>query len=189
MLTRSDPIDRIQWVEASTLVANFYNPNVVHYQELALLEHSIERTGWIQPILINPDRVIIDGFHRWSLALRSERLMRLYAGQVPVAIIPVDLPGAMMMTIRINRAKGTHVALKMSEIVHTLLNEHKLDKQQIAAEIGANLDEVELLAQDGIFQARDLKNVPFSKSWVPKDSFSRKEMAARGPHPKQFAKK
>ena len=101
-----EPIDHIQWVAATTLVANHYNPNVVHAQELALLERSILRTGWIQPILINPDRVIIDGFHRWSLATRSAAIRAKYDGQVPVATIPVDVAGAMMMTIRINRRRG-----------------------------------------------------------------------------------
>jgi len=178
-----EPIDHIEWVAAETLVANLYNPNVVHYQELALLEYSILKTGWIQPILVNTDRVIIDGFHRWALATRSERMRERYAGRVPIAVIPIDLPAAMMMTIRINRAKGTHVALKMSDIVHALVNDHKLDARQIAAEIGANLDEVELLLQDGIFQARGLDKLPFSPSWVPRDTPSRKEKAARGPRP------
>jgi ParB-like chromosome segregation protein Spo0J len=178
----NDPINQIEWLAAADLVANHYNPNVVQLQELGLLEFSLLRTGWIQPILINRDRVIIDGFHRWSLATRSARLLERYAGKVPTATIDVDFAGAMMMTIRINRAKGTHVALKMSEIVHSLI-EHGVDKQQIAREIGANLDEVELLSQDGIFQARDLANTPFSRSWVPKACPSRRQKAARGPKP------
>jgi hypothetical protein len=178
-----EPVDHIEWADASTLVANHYNPNVVHYQELGLLEHSILKNGWIQPILVNGDRVIIDGFHRWTLATKSPRLREKYDGKVPIATIPITLPAAMMMTIRINRAKGTHVALKLSEIVHALIAKHGIDKRQIATEIGANLDEVELLSQDGVFQARGLADLPFSPSWVPKDTLSRKERSGRGPAP------
>jgi hypothetical protein len=178
-----EPIDHIDWVDATSLVANHYNPNVVHYQELGLLEHSILKNGWIHPILVNGDRVIIDGFHRWTLATKSPRLREKYDGKVPIATIPITLPAAMMMTIRINRAKGTHVALKLSEIVHALIAEHGIDKRQIATEIGANLDEVELLSQDGVFQARGLADLPFSPSWVPKDTLSRKERSGRGPAP------
>ena len=71
----------------------------------------------------------------------------------------------------------------MSEIVHSLLNDHKIDKQQIASEIGANLDEVELLAQDGVFQVRGLADLPFSPAWVPRATLSRKAKVARGPAP------
>ena len=178
-----EPIDHIEWADVSSLIANHYNPNVVHFQELGLLEHSILKNGWIQPILVNGGRVIIDGFHRWTLATRSPRLRERYEGKVPIATIPITLSAAMMMTIRINRAKGTHVALKLSEIVHALIAEHGIDKRQIATEIGADLDEVELLAQDGVFQARGLADLPFSPSWVPKDTLSRKEKSGRGPAP------
>ena len=125
-----DPIDRVEWVDASTLTANHYNPNAVHVQELTLLELSILKTGWIQPILASTERIIIDGFHRWTLALKSVRLREKYQGRVPVVLLPITEPDAMMMTIRINRAKGTHVAVRMSAVVHSLVHDHGLDPQQ-----------------------------------------------------------
>jgi ParB-like chromosome segregation protein Spo0J len=164
----ADPIDSIRWVDASSIRANLYNPNIVQAQELALLEFSLLKTGWIQPILVSRDNLIIDGFHRWSLSLRSPKVKARYDGRVPVAVLDVDEAEAMMMTIRINRAKGTHAALKMSEIVHTLIREHGVEPAQIAQEIGATMDEVDLLNQDGIFKAKNLAKVPFSKAWVPR---------------------
>jgi ParB-like chromosome segregation protein Spo0J len=165
-----DPIDRIEWVAAERLEPNLYNPNVVHVQELGLLETSILKTGWVQPILAQrADNVIIDGFHRWTLATKSARLMKRYGGLVPVAFLDVPLAEAMMLTIRVNRANGTHCALRMSAIVHALLNEHGCSAQEIAANIGASHDEVELLAQDGIFKAKKLDKAPYSKAWVPCD--------------------
>jgi ParB-like chromosome segregation protein Spo0J len=164
----NDPIDNIEWVDSQQLSGNLYNPNVVQQQELALLEFSILKTGWIQPILASRDGVIIDGFHRWMLAIKSPRIRKKYAGRVPVSYLPLTLPEAMMCTIRINRAKGTHVALKMSEIVHQLIRDHGLDPRQIAQNIGAHLDEVELLNQDGIFKAKNLDKMPFGRAWVPR---------------------
>ena len=164
----TDPIDQITWIDSATLRSNHYNPNVVHQQELALLEFSLLKTGWIQPILASRENVIIDGFHRWSLAQRSPRVRERWKGKVPVAFLDVSEPDAMLMTIRINRAKGTHVALRMSEIVHTLIREHGLEPAQIAQEIGATMDEVDLLNQDGIFKAKKLDQMPFSRAWVPK---------------------
>ena len=164
----NDPVDSIAWLEASSLRANGYNPNVVHYQELALLEFSLLKTGWIQPILINRDRLIIDGFHRWSLALRSAKLIERYAGKVPVATLDISDAEAMLTTIRINRAKGTHVAIRMSEIVHSLVKDHGYEPSQISQNIGAGPGEIDLLLQDGIFEAKNLAHMPYSRSWTPR---------------------
>lgn len=162
-----DPIDCIEWLPAETLKANHYNPNVVFDQELALLERSILRTGWIQPVLISRDNIIIDGFHRWKLSLDSANLRRKYGGLVPCARLDIGPDEAMVHTIRINRAKGTHVAVRMSSIVKSLIDDHGWDPQQIALELGATREEVDLLYQDSIFKARNLADYRYSRAWVP----------------------
>lgn len=161
------PIDNIVWREATELKANDYNPNVVFNNELKLLERSVMLTGWVQPILIDGDDNIIDGFHRWSLSKESKRLKKKFNGKVPCAIIDVPRHKAMVMTIRMNRAKGTHVALKMKDIIIELLDEHKCDRQEVADEIGATLAEVDLLYQSSIFKAKGLDKYRYSKAWVP----------------------
>lgn len=161
------PIDNIVWREAAELKANDYNPNVVFNNELKLLERSVMLTGWVQPILIDGDDNIIDGFHRWSLSKESKRLKKKFNGKVPCAIIDVPRHKAMVMTIRMNRAKGTHVALKMKDIIIELLDEHKCDRQEVADEIGATLAEVDLLYQSSIFKAKGLDKYRYSKAWVP----------------------
>jgi ParB-like chromosome segregation protein Spo0J len=162
-----NPIDHIQWVQADTLHSNPWNPNRVHRRELTLLEHSLLSTGWIQPVLVNREGLIIDGFHRWRLTQDSKAVREAFGGYVPVAVLDVDRPAAMLMTIRINRAKGTHVALDMSRIVQELLDVHGMDPKVIAKEMGAGLDEVTLLAQQGVFAVRDIPNHQYSKAWYP----------------------
>jgi ParB-like chromosome segregation protein Spo0J len=162
-----EPIDSVQWRDASELHANGWNPNVVMNQELRLLERSILKCGWIQPVIANPDGMVIDGFHRWMLSKESKELRARYGGKLPVVVMPLTKPEAMMLTIRINRAKGTHVAVRMSEIVKELIDEHHCDRQQIANEIGAPLDEIDLLYQDGVFKMKNIKDYRFSKAWVP----------------------
>lgn len=132
-----DPISRIEWRKARDLQANGYNPNVVFTPELKLLERSILKTGWVQPILITPKGTIIDGFHRHRLAQDSKKLLEKYSGLVPCAVLDIDESQAMILTIRMNRAKGTHIAVRMSEIVHKLIDEYNLPPEQIAQEIGA----------------------------------------------------
>ena len=169
----TDPISRIEWKDASTLEGNSYNPNRVFPPELALLERSVLLQGYVQPILIQKDGLIIDGFHRSRLALVSEALLKRYNRMVPCAVLDVDRPTAMILTIRMNRAKGTHVAVKMSAIVHELLDVHHYDPQEIMAEIGATREEVELLRQDGVFSARRIPEHKWSQAWYPAETGSR----------------
>lgn len=152
---------------AGDLHANAWNPNRVHRRELTLLEHSLMSTGWIQPVLANPEGLIIDGFHRWRLTLDSPKVREVFGGMLPVAVLDVTRPEAMLLTIRINRAKGTHVALDMSAIVRELLEDHGYAARDIAREMGAGLDEVNLLAQEGVFAVRDIPNHRYSKAWYP----------------------
>ncbi|MCU1647152.1 MAG: IbrB [Nocardia sp.] len=166
----ANPIDHIQWIPADTLDPNVWNPNRVHKPELRLLERSLLHTGWIQPLMVNPDRIIIDGFHRWRLSQDSKAVRQRWKGRVPVAVLDVDKPTAMLMTIRINRAKGSHAAVEMSAIVRELLTIHHLDPDQIAAEIGGTRAEVDLLAQDGVFSARKISEWAYTPAWYPKDA-------------------
>lgn len=167
MMFDKEPINNIQWRDAATINANGYNPNVVFTPELKLLEKSILKCGWIQPVIINPDNIIIDGFHRWRLSQDSKAINEIYKGKVPCVVMDLNKPEAMMLTIRINRAKGSHVALQMSEIIHQLIDEHGCDKQEIAENIGATMEEIDLLYQDGVFKKKDIKNYKYSKAWYP----------------------
>jgi ParB-like chromosome segregation protein Spo0J len=144
-------------------------PNVVFTPELRLLERSILLTGWVQPCLVMPDGTIIDGFHRVMLSRESAALREPYAGQVPCAVIDVPRDKAMILTIRMNRAKGSHVAVRMSEIVRELIDVHHCDPQEVGIEIGATKDEVDLLYQDGVFKMKNIENWRYSKSWYPKE--------------------
>ena len=161
------PIERIQWLDAELLTANSYNPNCVYNQELKLLEHSLLTSGWIQPILVTQDYEVIDGFHRWSLTRMSPKVKALTDGKVPCCVMELTEPERMMLTIRINRAKGSHIAVKMHEIVAKLVEEHGVAKQDVAKGIGATTAEVDLLVMDGVFKKLDIQNHKYSKAWYP----------------------
>lgn len=163
----NDPISAIEWRAADTLNGNDYNPNVVFTPELILLERSILLTGWVQPILITKDGTIIDGFHRTRLAMDSAALRKRYSGKVPCAVLNVSREQAMILTIRMNRAKGSHVAVRMSDIVRELIDVHHFDPQEIAIEIGATKDEIDLLYQEGVFKMKNIADYRYSKAWYP----------------------
>jgi ParB-like chromosome segregation protein Spo0J len=168
-----EPIDNVQWLDSASLNANDYNPNAVFSPELRLLERSILLTGWVQPILIDPDKRIIDGYHRHRLAIDSVELRRKYGGLAPCAVLAVTRPQAMLLTIRMNRAKGSHVAYRMSAIVRELMDEHGYDPAEISVEIGATADEIALLHQEGVFAQRNIKEYRYSRAWYPAETGSR----------------
>jgi len=163
----SDPVDNITWRDANSLQANEWNPNVVFTPELKLLERSILKCGWIQPIIINPDGLVIDGFHRWKLSQDSTLLKARYKGKVPCVVMELTKPEAMLLTIRINRAKGSHVAVQMSEIIRELIDTFRYEKEQIADNIGATIQEIDLLYQEGVFKMKNIEEYKYSKAWYP----------------------
>lgn len=162
-----EPLHNIEWWSAGDLRANGWNPNRVFSQELRLLEHSILATGWIQPLIINGDGLIIDGFHRWRLSQDSKKIHARWGGQVPCVALDIGDDEAMAMTVRINRAKGTHSAIAMHELVASLVDDHGWDIKRICQEIGANKKEVETLLAEGIFTARNISKWAYSPAWYP----------------------
>jgi ParB-like chromosome segregation protein Spo0J len=169
-MTNNEPINNVEWRNAADLHANSWNPNVVFTPELRLLERSILKCGWIQPVIVNPDGLVIDGFHRWRLSQDSAALKERYGGKLPVVVMNLSKPEAMLLTIRINRAKGSHVAVQMSEIVKELVDTHNYDRRQIADNIGATMDEIDLLYQDGVFKMKNIKDYKYSKAWYPRET-------------------
>lgn len=166
----SDPIDNIEWRDARELVANHYNPNYVMTPELRLIERNILRRGWLHPILVTPASVIIDGFHRVKLALDSKKLKKIYGGVVPTVVIECEPWEAIILTVRINRAKGTHAAVLMSDVVRALIDDHGLDVDQLRDELAMTKKEIELLYENSIFVSKGLDKAPYSKAWIPKDT-------------------
>ncbi len=168
-----EPIARVVWRPASELKANAWNPNYVLDAELRLLERSILRTGWVQPILITPLDTIIDGFHRYKLSLDSTALAERYGGRVPCVVMQVTEAEAKILTVRMNRAKGVHAAFRMSALVHGLVVEDGMLPEQVAQELGMHKNEVELLLKEGVFEVKGTKDYRYSKAWVPAEDGKR----------------
>lgn len=164
------PIANIRWIDASALDANDYNPNVVVTPEFKLLKFSLLKQGWIQPILVcsKGDRFeIIDGFHRATLAKTDKDIMAMTGGKVPVCVMDIDEAERKLLTIRINRAKGSHVAVKMHDIIVALINEHGKSLKEVCEGIGADKSEVELLLTENVFKKLDTESTPYSRAWEP----------------------
>ena len=162
------PLDKIEWIDRDKIKPNNYNPNKVAPTELKLLKTSILEDGWTQPIVINPDNTIVDGFHRWTVSGHKE-IHALTNGKIPVVTIrPKDFSQQQMATIRHNRARGTHGVLEMSSIVTDMVNKG-VTGEEIIKRLGMEKEEVvRLLFRAGIPKSEVFKDKEFSKSWTPK---------------------
>jgi ParB-like chromosome segregation protein Spo0J len=160
------PLQRLQWLKRETLHPNHYNPNSVAPPELDLLKTSIKEDGWTQPIVVNPDLTIVDGFHRWTVSGHKE-IYDLTGGYVPVVILePKDLEHQQMSTIRHNRARGRHGVLKMGKIVQDLID-GGLTTEEIMKRLQMEREEViRLTNTQGVMSHPDLDK-PYSKAWIP----------------------
>lgn len=167
---RLEPVDLVLWVPSSDVEANDYNPNTVAAPEMRLLEHSIHRDGYTQPVVTwegeDERREVVDGFHRREVAQKSGGVRERLGGFLPVTTIRGDREGRndrIAATIRHNRARGKHQVHGMSDIVVELAKRNWSDKR-IAKELGMEPDEVLRLKQvSGL--AEIFSDKEFSEAW------------------------
>lgn len=167
---KDEPIDFVQWVRTDDVHANDYNPNSVAPPEMVLLEHSIEHDGYTQPVVAWPDSdktyEVVDGFHRTTVAKRSDMVRSRLNGYMPLVSINndnSDRNDRIAATIRHNRARGKHNVNSMSDIVIELKKRNWSDTR-IAKELGMDADEVLRLCQvSGL--AEVFGDEEFSAAW------------------------
>jgi ParB-like chromosome segregation protein Spo0J len=145
------PVYNVMAVPLSKIRANAYNPNSVAPPEMALLETSIWEDGYTMPVvcyyLANEDVYeIVDGYHRYTTLLTSERIREREGGMLPVVVIDKDQSNRMASTIRHNRARGSHSIELMSNIVAELTRAGMSDAW-ILKHVGMDKDELLRLKQ------------------------------------------
>jgi len=154
----AQPVSSIQWVPASALSANDWNPNKQAPPEFRLLKQSLLEDGWTQPIVVRAHDdgarlEIVDGFHRWTLASKDKQVGALTTvdGQVLVPVVTLHETSdqeARASTIRHNRARGTHLVLRMADIVAALVKAG-MTTEQVQKQLGMDEEEVERLLDRG----------------------------------------
>lgn len=164
----SSPVYNVRAIPLEKIRANSYNPNSVAPPEMALLEVSIWEDGYTMPIvcyyLPDEDRYeIVDGYHRYTTMLTSQRIREREGGLIPVVVIDKDQSNRMASTIRHNRARGNHSIELMSNIVAELVQAGMSDAW-ILKHIGMDKEELLRLKQiTGI--AALFADRKFSEAW------------------------
>ena len=162
------PISKVEWVKATELKANDYNPNHDAPVELKLLKVSLIEDGWTQPVVIRENNEIVDGFHRWTLCSKDKDVSKMTDGHVPVVRLKEkDISNQMMSTIRHNRARGVHGVMLMADIVQKLKDENKVPDNIIQEKLGMEEEEVVRLHDQSGMTKRGSKQ-EFNTGWRPK---------------------
>src|SRR6188768_3170718 len=107
------PVYNVKAVHLYKIRANSYNPNAVAPPEMKLLELSIWEDGYTMPCVTYylPDEdiyEIVDGYHRYTTLISSQRIFDREKGMLPCVVINKDVSNRMASTIRHNRARGSH---------------------------------------------------------------------------------
>jgi ParB-like chromosome segregation protein Spo0J len=149
--TYQSPVYSTIKVHVSKIRANAYNPNAVAPPEMKLLELSIWEDGFTMPCvcyyLKNEDVYeIVDGYHRYTVLMSSDRIRKREREMLPVVVIDKDISNRMASTIRHNRARGSHNIELMSNIVTDLVGAGMSDGW-ILRHIGMDKDELLRLKQ------------------------------------------
>ncbi len=174
---KNEPIDCVLWIKRQQIIANDYNPNVMSPTEKRLLETSLVKDGYTQPVVVLPIQQsknkpsqwqVVDGYHRYLLSKKNSLNKRIN-GYLPITVLDVEshtMADQMAATIRHNRARGQHQVAAMSDIVRDL-SRLGWNDQKIGDELGMSQDEVLRLKQISglaeLFSEHD-----FSEAWTIK---------------------
>lgn len=169
---KSQPIDRVRWVDIDQVQANDYNPNSVAGKEMQLLYTSIKEDGYTQPVVTIEDKelgkyIIIDGFHRYFTAKTNKDILERNQGKLPIVVLNKNINERMASTVRHNRARGSHSVSGMSNMVFKMLDNGWAD-EAICNHLGMDAEELVRLKHITGF-SKLFANAEYSKAWVKRN--------------------
>jgi len=106
------------------LKPNKWNPNELPQDKLQHLKQEIARVGYLQPILINKDNVIIDGYHRYQVLKETK------GEDAEIQVVIVDMPEreAKVQSINMNLIRGFLNPQKLGNLLTDLEKEYETAK-------------------------------------------------------------
>ena len=144
-----------------------WRTNVMLKPDFDLLKSSMMDFGWIYPIVVkSDDMTIIDGFHRWVVSSDSS-FTKKYGNTVPCRVVECDTIDAMLMHIRLNRAKGSIFAKPFSSLLKSIVLSNKYTEEELGHILKMSDDELDLMLSGGLLKHRKIQEHSYSRAWVP----------------------
>ena len=144
-----------------------WGTNYVLKPDMDLLRISTTDFGWLQPIIVRvQDQKIIDGTHRWVISGEKE-FQRKHGKDIPVIFIDCDEIDAMIMHVRMNRARGDIFAKPFSKLLKNVVLSDKYLPEELEDLLVMSPDEVDLMLAGGLLKKRKVPQHQYSRAWVP----------------------
>jgi len=96
------------------------NPNVMSQAQMDGLRNSFRRFGYLQPVILDKDHVIVDGEHRLDIYLESGRT------EIPCYVLDLDSEGKRLLRQTMNKLHGTHDRGKEADDLKVIYDAGKL---------------------------------------------------------------
>jgi ABC-type transport system involved in cytochrome c biogenesis ATPase subunit/GNAT superfamily N-acetyltransferase len=139
-------------VEVDFLKVDSQNPNRMSARKLEALKKSIQRYGFVVPIITNRDLLVADGEHRLKAA------MALGMKQVSVVRLPVDEVDRRMIRQVMNKLRGEHDLFMDAEEYYRIVCGDKRDLlKALLNETDVRIDNLLKLREPAIYSDEDLK--------------------------------
>lgn len=159
---------KIQMLPTASIRPPKWRATSILRPDLLLLKSSLTESGWLQPIVVRvSDSSIIDGSERWNIACTDERFRKKHGDSVPVVFHDVDDIDAMVLHVRLNRARGFVHPVRLSSVVNKILISGKYEERDIAGILSMSDDELELLLTGDLIKKKNLQKYEYSRAWVP----------------------
>jgi len=135
--------------------------------DMDLLRESMMDFGWMSPIVVRAhDSTIIDGTHRWVIAGEKD-FQRIHGTEIPIVFVECDEIDAMLMHVRLNRARGQIFAKPFSRLLKKVILSDKYSVEDVSRILIMSPDEVDLMLAGGLLKQRKVPQHQYSRAWVP----------------------
>lgn len=158
-----EPIDFVEWVTASTLEANGWNPNHMADNEKKMLVGSMRKFGMSQAIVSMKEGRIIDGWHRNYTGSTDPVLSERMFHYLPRVCVKGDEADQREATLLFNETKGKHYVEKEGQVIRDLVELGRAD-EELSKNLGKSSEELVRLKQITGIAAR-FANKEYSKAW------------------------
>ena len=140
---------KLYTVKVDDLIDADYNPNVMEERDFENLENSIDRYGYIEPIIVNRRNNVIVGGHHRLRALKKKGVK-----EVDIIYVDLDESDEKRLNIALNRISGYWDIDKLEEVVNDLMADDPslidftgLSEFELDSMFG--VEEVDFLDKDG----------------------------------------
>jgi ParB-like chromosome segregation protein Spo0J len=157
----------IEHLPFNSVVLPSWRINYVLKPDMDLLRLSMNDFGWLQPIVVRTqDMTVVDGTHRWVVAGEKD-FQKKHGADIPVVLVDCDEIDAMVMHIRLNRARGEVFAKPFSKLLKKIVLSDKYSPEDLEDILVMSPDEVDLMLAGGLLKLRKIPQHVYSRAWVP----------------------